>query len=82
MQVNENLVKNIIANKIGVSENEITNATKLVADLGADSLDVVEISMALERELNVTLSDEETAKAVTVGDVISLLNAHCANDEK
>lgn len=76
MQVNENLVKSIIANKIGVSENEITNATKLVADLGADSLDVVEISMALEREYNVTLSEDETAKVVTVGDIITAINSH------
>ena len=76
MQVNENLVKSIIANKIGVSENEITNATKLVADLGADSLDVVEISMALEREYNVTLSEDETAKVVTVGDIIATINSH------
>ena len=76
MQVNENLVKSIIANKIGVSENEITNATKLVADLGADSLDVVEISIALEREYNVTLSEDETAKVVTVGDIITAINSH------
>lgn len=76
MQVNENLVKSIIANKIGVSENEITNATKLVADLGADSLDVVEITMALEREFNVTLSEDETAKVVTVGDIIAAINSH------
>lgn len=73
--VNENVVKSIIANKIGISENEIQNESNLANDLGADSLDVVEISMALEREFNVTFSDEDTSKIETVGDVINLINS-------
>ncbi|MCF0200055.1 MAG: acyl carrier protein [Bacteroidales bacterium] len=73
--VNENVVKSIIANKIGVSESEINNDSNLANDLGADSLDVVEISMALEREFNVTFTDEDTSKIATFGDIINLINS-------
>lgn len=66
-------VKSIIASKLGIDENEITPEKSLVNDLGADSLDVVELSMELEREFNLKLEDSDTEKIQTVADLYKLI---------
>ena len=65
-----------IATKLNVSESEITPEKNLFNDLGADSLDVVELFMILEREFNVKFSEEELANVKTIGDVYALIEKH------
>ena len=74
----EKRVKEIIVEQLGVNENEVTPEAKFVDDLGADSLDLVELVMALEEEYNIEISDEEAEKIVTVGDAIEYIQAHVA----
>ena len=62
-----------IATKLNVSENEVTPEKHLINDLGADSLDVVELLMILEREFNIKLSEDDTANVKTVGDLYAML---------
>lgn len=69
----ENTIKAIIADKLGVSESEITGAASFTDDLGADSLDTVELIMEFEKEFDVTISDEDAERIQTVGDAISYL---------
>ena len=72
----EKRVKEIIVEQLGVNENEVTAEAKFVDDLGADSLDLVELVMALEEEYNIEISDEDAEKILTVGDVIEYIQAH------
>lgn len=69
----ENL-KNIIANKFGVKKEEIKMESNLQDDLGLDSLDAVELSMAIEEETGIEIPDEEFQKFITVEDLINFLN--------
>ena len=62
-----------IATKLNVSENEVTPEKHLFNDLGADSLDVVELLMILEREFNIKLSEDDTANVKTVGDLYDMI---------
>lgn len=73
METTADKVKRIIAEQIGVSLEEVKPDSTLVADLGADSLDLVETIMALEEEFHVTISDEQAEKAQTVAQVIELV---------
>ncbi len=66
----EEQVKNIVAEQLGVKEDEVTNAASFVDDLGADSLDTVELVMALEEEFDLEIPDEKAEKIKTVGDAI------------
>ncbi|MCR5014458.1 MAG: acyl carrier protein [Bacteroidales bacterium] len=66
-------IRSIIASKLSLSEDEITPEKNLANDLGADSLDVVELSMDLEREFNLKFEDEDTSKIETVGDLYELI---------
>lgn len=68
----------LIAEQFSVSEESLTMDTSFVDDLGADSLDVVELTMALEEEFDISEIDEETvAGLVTVGDVFRFVSANC-----
>ncbi len=69
-------VKKIVIEKLGVSEAKVTEEASFVNDLGADSLDVVEFVMEVEKEFNITIPDEEAAKLATVGDAVKYIEAH------
>ena len=66
-------VKQIIVNKLGVEESQITNEASFTNDLGADSLDTVELIMEFEREFNISIDDSEAEKIQTVGDAVNYL---------
>ena len=66
-------VSNIIVEQLGVSEDSVTNESSFIADLGADSLDIVELIMALEEEFDIEISDTDAEKIVTVGDVVEYI---------
>ena len=66
-------VKSIIVEKLGVEENEVTNEASFTNDLGADSLDTVELIMEFEKEFGITISDDQTEKITTVGEAIELI---------
>jgi len=72
----EEKVKNIIVEQLGVEEDEVTPAASFAEDLGADSLDQVELVMALEEEFNLEISDEEAEKSKTVQDAVSYIQGH------
>jgi acyl carrier protein len=77
MSVNiEAKVKNIITDQLGVSEDEIKLESSFIEDLGADSLDIVELVMAMEEEFEVEIPDEEAANIKTVGDAINYIKNH------
>lgn len=69
-------VTGIIVDKLGVDENEVTNEASFANDLGADSLDTVELIMEFERAFNISIPDEDAEKIVTVGDAISYLESN------
>ncbi|MCX7739079.1 MAG: acyl carrier protein [Hydrogenothermaceae bacterium] len=71
----EQRVKEIIADQLGVEIEKITPEAKFVDDLGADSLDVVELIMAFEEEFNVEIPDEDAEKIATVGDVLDYIKS-------
>ena len=66
-------VKQIIVDKLGVDESEITNEASFTNDLGADSLDTVELIMEFEKEFDLSIPDEEAEKIQTVGMAVSYL---------
>ena len=69
----ENKIKEIIVDKLGIEESEITDSVSFTNDLGADSLDTVELIMEFEKEFNVSIPDEEAEKIQTVGDAVAYL---------
>ena len=69
-------VKSIIADQLGVSEDEIKMESSFIEDLGADSLDIVELVMAMEEEFEIEIPDEEAENIKTVGDAIKYINQH------
>jgi acyl carrier protein len=72
----EERVKKIVVEQLGVSEDEVSGDSSFVDDLGADSLDTVELVMALEEEFNCEIPDEEAEKITTVQQAIEYINAH------
>jgi len=76
--VSEERIKEIIMEQLGVEEEQITPDASFIDDLGADSLDTVELVMAFEEEFDVEIPDEDAEKIRTVQDVIEYLNTHQA----
>ncbi len=72
----EEQVKNIVAEQLGVKEEEVTNAASFVDDLGADSLDTVELVMALEEEFGLEISDEDAEKLSNVKQAVEYIQGH------
>ncbi|MGC8489573.1 MAG: acyl carrier protein [Clostridia bacterium] len=66
-------VKEIIVDQLGVEEDEVTPQAHFIEDLGADSLDIVELVMALEEEFGLEIPDEEAEKISTVGDAVDYI---------
>ena len=71
----EEQVKSIVAEQLGVKEDEVTNDASFVDDLGADSLDTVELVMALEEEFETEIPDEDAEKITTVQQAIDFVNS-------
>ncbi|MEY2336087.1 acyl carrier protein [Acidithiobacillus ferrianus] len=69
-------VKKVVVEQLGVNEDEVTNEASFVDDLGADSLDTVELVMALEEEFDCEIPDEEAEKIATVQQAIDYVSAH------
>ena len=69
-------VKEIIVEQLGVKPDEVTNEASFVDDLGADSLDTVELVMALEEEFDIEIPDEDAEKIVAVADAIKYIDKH------
>lgn len=69
-------VKAIIVDKLGVDETEVTPEASFTNDLGADSLDTVELIMEFEKEFNITIPDDQAEKIATVGDAVSYVEAN------
>ncbi|OPJ61777.1 acyl carrier protein [Clostridium oryzae] len=69
-------VKEILADKLSLEEDEISMESSFIDDLGADSLDIVELIMALEDEFDIEIPDEEVEKISTVGDIVEYIRAH------
>jgi acyl carrier protein len=66
-------VKAIIVDKLGVDENEVTMEASFTNDLGADSLDTVELIMEFEKEFNIAIPDDQAEKIATVGDAVTYI---------
>jgi acyl carrier protein len=69
-------VKEIVVQTLGVTEEQISDDAKFVEDLGADSLDQVELVMALEEEFGTDIPDEEAEKLTTVGEAVKYIEGH------
>ena len=69
-------VKKIVAEQLGVKAEEVTNTASFVDDLGADSLDTVELVMALEEEFETEIPDEEAEKISTVQEAVNYINSN------
>jgi acyl carrier protein len=73
-EVTEEKVKDIIVEELGVERDKLTNEASFMDDLGADSLDTVELVMAFEKEFDIDIPDEEAEKLRTVGDALDYLH--------
>ena len=78
----EEKVKSIIVDQLGVDENEATVQASFTDDLGADSLDIVELVMAFEEEFGIEIPDEDAEKIVRVQDAIAYITEHSEHDSK
>lgn len=72
----EEKVKNIIVDQLGVAEDQVKSDAKFIEDLGADSLDTVELVMAFEEEFGIEVPDEDAEKLTSVGDVTAYIEAN------
>ena len=75
MADNGDKVKEIIVRELGVERDKLTDNASFIDDLGADSLDIVELVMEFEKEFNIDIPDEEAEKLRTVGDAVGYLNS-------
>ena len=69
-------VKKIIVDKLGVDESEVTNEASFTNDLGADSLDTVELIMEFEKEFSISIPDDQAEKIATVGQAVDYITAN------
>ena len=69
-------IASLIANQLGIEESRVTENSEIIKDLGADSLDVVEMLMGLEEEYGITISEDDAANLKTVGDIVKLIDAN------
>jgi acyl carrier protein len=69
-------VKSIIVDKLGVEESEVTPEASFTNDLGADSLDTVELIMEFEKEFNISIPDDQAENITTVGQAVAYLESH------
>jgi acyl carrier protein len=76
MSTIEERVKKIVAEQLSVKETEVTNEASFVDDLGADSLDTVELVMALEEEFGTEIPDEEAEKITTIQEAVDYIKSH------
>tara|TARA_X000001036_G_C20386352_1_gene686832 strand:+ start:499 stop:735 length:237 start_codon:yes stop_codon:yes gene_type:complete len=74
MSDNLTRIKEIIIDKLGIEENKITTEARFIEDLGADSLDTVELIMQFEEEFDIEISDEDAEKLNTVGSSVDYIN--------
>ena len=72
----EDRLKGIIVDQLGVEAEKVTANASFINDLGADSLDIVELVMAMEEEFDIEIPDEDAEKIKTVGDAVNYLNTH------
>jgi len=75
----EEKIKGIIAEQLGVKPEEVTPQASFIDDLGADSLDTVELVMALEEEFSIEIPDEDAEKMTTVGDAVKYIEEKAQN---
>ena len=75
-------VKEIIIEQLGVAETAVTLEAAFIDDLGADSLDIVELIMALEEAFDMEIPDADAEKVVTVGDVVDYIKEHIVQNKK
>jgi acyl carrier protein len=78
----EETVKKIIVEQLGVDEEEVTPEASFVEDLGADSLDTVELVMALEEEFDIEIPDEDAEKITKVKDAVAYIDSHSKEKSK
>ncbi len=76
----EDKVKSIIVEQLGVDEDEVTMEASFTDDLGADSLDIVELVMAFEEEFGIEIPDEDAEKIATVKDAVSYIDQHAESE--
>ena len=69
-----NRIKNIVVEQLGIDENEVVETAAYIDDLGADSLDIVELIMAFEEEFNIEIPDDVAEKIKTVGDTVNYID--------
>jgi len=79
MSQNFDKIKEIIIDKLGVDESKITEDAKFIDDLGADSLDTVELIMQFEEEFNIEIPDEDAETITTVGKAVTYIESQLAN---
>ena len=69
----DTILKNILSNQFGVSVNELSNATHIIEDLKADSLDIIEIIMSIEKGYKIKIEEEDYQDRSTIGDLLELI---------
>jgi acyl carrier protein len=80
MPDNAQKVRDIIEKELGVEREKLTDQASFIEDLGADSLDIVELVMEFEKEFNIDIPDEDAEKLRTVGDAVGYLNQKMASN--